>query len=235
MGNFRSCRSYFTWLFSFNTYKGQKMSALVLINSVEVEFKSRDESVFIDSLALSKVFEKRHDHILRNIENLPNDEFRALNFNKSDYLDSRGRLQPCYNLTKDGFCLLVMGFTGEKAYKFKVEFINAFNKLLDENRRLKFGSYIDEISNLKAVQISQAKHNQDVINGYKSQILRKNDEILSLKQQILREKSNETAVILLGRANEKISEAYIEIQRIMANLCGDEFLKINLKDKLCKW
>ncbi len=231
MGNFRSCRSYFTWLFSFNTYKGQKMSALVLINSVEVEFKSRDESVFIDSLALSKVFEKRHDHILKAVENLPNDEFKFINFEKTQYLDKQGKPRPCYNLTKDGFCLLVMGFTGEKAYKFKVEFINAFNKLLDENRRLKFGSYMDEIANLKAMQIS--RNNQ--INDYKSQILRKNDEILSLKQQILRDKSNETAVILLGRANEKISEAYIEIQSIMANLCGDVFLKINLKDKLCKW
>lgn len=58
---------------------------------------------------------------------------------------------------------------------------------------------------------------------------KKNDEILSLKQQILREKKNEEAVILLGRANKKISEAYIEIQSIMANLCGDVFLKINFK------
>lgn len=197
------------------------MSALIFINNIEVEFKSRDENIFINSIDLGKVFKKEHKNILQLIENLPNDEFKLLNFNKSDYLDSRGRLQPCYNLTKDGFCLLVMGFTGEKAYKFKVEFINAFNKLLDENRRLKFGSYIDEISNLKAVQIS--RNNQ--INDYKSQILRKNDEILALKQQILREKKNEEAVILLGRANKKISEVYIEIQSIMANLCGDVFFK----------
>lgn len=145
------------------------MSALVLINSVEVEFKSRDESVFIDSLALSKVFKKRHDHILRNIENLPNDEFKLLNFNKSDYLDNRGRLQPCYNLTKDGFCFLVMGFTGEKAYKWKVEFIKAFNRLLNENRALKYAYYTDKIANLQAAVHGITKRFNLQINGYKGQ------------------------------------------------------------------
>ena len=34
-----------------------------------------------------------------------------------------------YKITRDGFSLLVMGFTGEKAYKWKIEFINAFNKM----------------------------------------------------------------------------------------------------------
>lgn len=116
-----------------------------------------------------------------------------------------------------------------KIYRKKVA---EFLRLCDEARQKKFNEaratiteQISEISNLKAMQIS--RNNQ--INDYKSQISQKNDEILSLKQQILREKKNEKAVILLGRANEKISEAYIEIQRIMAHLCGDEFLKINFK------
>lgn len=107
------------------------MSALVLINSVEVEFLTNNESIYINSLDLGRVFEKRHDHILRDISNLPDDEFKFSNFIKSEYLSSQNKKQPCYNLTKDGFCLLVMGFTGEKAYKFKVEFIKAFNKRLN--------------------------------------------------------------------------------------------------------
>lgn len=149
------------------------MSALVLINSVEVEFLTNNESIYINSLDLGRVFEKEHKNIIRDIKALPMDEFNQLNFEPVEYMDKKGELRPCYNLTKDGFCLLVMGFTGEKAYKFKVEFIKAFNKLIDENKRLKFSSYIGEISNLKAIQISQAKHNQDVINGYKSQISQK--------------------------------------------------------------
>lgn len=145
------------------------MSALISINNVEVEFKSRDESVFIDSLALSNVFEKRHDHILRDIENLPNDEFKFSNFIKSEYLNSQNKKQPCYNLTKDGFCLLVMGFTGEKAYKWKIEFIKAFNRLLNENRALKYAYYTDKIANLQAAVHGITKRFNFQINGYKGQ------------------------------------------------------------------
>lgn len=145
------------------------MSALININNVEVEFLTNNESIFINSLDLSKVFEKRHDAILRDISNLPRDNFNALNFKAVEYLDKQGKPRPCYNLTKDGFCLLVMGFTGEKAYKFKVEFIKAFNRLLNENRALKYAYYTDKIANLQAAVHGITKRFNFQINGYKGQ------------------------------------------------------------------
>ncbi|EDP6814197.1 hypothetical protein GL567_01205 [Campylobacter lari] len=78
---------------------------------------------------MAAVFNKRHDNIIAKINELPQDEFNALNFKAVEYKDKKGELRPCYNLTRDGFSLLVMGFTGEKAYKFKVEFIKAFNEM----------------------------------------------------------------------------------------------------------
>ncbi len=135
------------------------------------------------------------------------------------------------NWTLEGVYMLGFFIKSQQAKIYRKK-VAEFLRLCDEARQKKFNEaratiteQMDEIANLKAVQISQAKHNQDVINGYKSQISQKNGEILSLKQQILRDKKNEEAVILLGRANKKISEAYIEIQSIMANLCGDVFLK----------
>lgn len=77
-----------------------------------------DNIIFTNSLFVAKVFNKNHAHILRAIENLPQDEFNALNFNAVSYKASNGKINPCYNLTRDGFSLLVMGFTGEKAYKW---------------------------------------------------------------------------------------------------------------------
>lgn len=145
------------------------MSALISINNVEVEFLTNNENIFINSLDLGKVFGKEHKTVLRNIENLPNDEFKFINFEKTQYLDKKGELRPCYNLTKDGFCLLVMGFTGERAYKFKVEFIKAFNRLLNENRALKYAYYTDKIANLQAAVHGITKRFNLQINGYKGQ------------------------------------------------------------------
>lgn len=91
------------------------------------------------SLEVAKYFDKRHDHVLRDIQafHLPRFgemiEFNKKNFFSARYMDAAGkgasREQPMYNLTKDGFTLLVMGYTGEKAMLFKIAYINAFNQM----------------------------------------------------------------------------------------------------------
>ena len=57
------------------------------------------------------------------------EEFNRHNFAEITYTDSRGRKQPEYLMTKDGFTILAMGFTGAKAMQFKESYINAFNKM----------------------------------------------------------------------------------------------------------
>lgn len=145
------------------------MNNLAVINSVSVEFSIVGDEVFADTLKIAEVFEKNHQHILRTIKNLPDDEFKAGNFKSSTYLDAQMKPRPCYKLTRDGFSLLVMGFTGEKAYKWKIEFIKAFNRLLNENRALKYAYYTDKIANLQAAVHGITKRFNFQINGYKGQ------------------------------------------------------------------
>lgn len=81
------------------------------------------------SLIVAEVFGKEHSKVMRDIENLScSITFNAANFGVIEYTDSRGRIQKAYEMTKDGFSFLVMGYTGTKAGKFKEDFINAFNK-----------------------------------------------------------------------------------------------------------
>ena len=56
-------------------------------------------------------------------------EFNLLNFEEVTYTDQRNRQQKMYLLTKDGFTLLVMGYTGAEALRFKVAYINEFNRM----------------------------------------------------------------------------------------------------------
>ena len=107
------------------------MSKLIL----HPEFKLYElkDKPLCTSLQVAETFGKRHDHVLRDIEalNLPKseeiNEFNQLNFFPKSYKDSRGRKQPMYLMTKDGFTLLVMGYSGEKAMKFKIAYIQRFN------------------------------------------------------------------------------------------------------------
>ena len=77
------------------------------------------------------VFGKQHTHVLRDIANLlknlanPNLGWLKL----CSYVDQQGKERPSYEMTRDGFTLLAMGFTGEKALKFKIAYIERFNAM----------------------------------------------------------------------------------------------------------
>ena len=97
------------------------MENLVIQNS-----QGRDVTT---SLIVAEVFGKEHKNVLRDIDNLScSDNFNRLNFERITYKDVRNREQTAYDMTKDGFSFLVMGYTGEKAGQFKETFINEFNK-----------------------------------------------------------------------------------------------------------
>ncbi|XEH07840.1 Rha family transcriptional regulator [Edwardsiella tarda] len=82
------------------------------------------------SLAVADFFTKRHDDVLKKIRALEcSPEFTARNFAVSEYTDTSGRKLPCYQITRDGFAFLAMGFTGKRAAQFKESYITAFNQM----------------------------------------------------------------------------------------------------------
>lgn len=91
--------------------------------------------VRVDSLFVAAAFEKGHRHVLRDIARIIepksglSENFICANFTLSTYKDARGRKLPCYLLTRDGFTMLVMGYTGPKAMHFKELYIRRFNEM----------------------------------------------------------------------------------------------------------
>ncbi|MCL9775691.1 Rha family transcriptional regulator [Vibrio methylphosphonaticus] len=85
------------------------------------------------SLKVAQAFGKRHDNVLRTLDNLEcSQEFNALNFEAVDYIDQKGQFRKAYQMTKDGFMFLVMGFTGKQAAHIKEAYINAFNQMANQ-------------------------------------------------------------------------------------------------------
>lgn len=81
------------------------------------------------SLIIADVFGKEHNKVCRDIENLPcREHFRSANFGVSSYITSKGKELPLYEITKNGFLFLTLGYTGEKAGEFKEKFIAEFDK-----------------------------------------------------------------------------------------------------------
>jgi len=87
------------------------------------------------SLNVAEVFGKRHDDVLKAINRVKIDaasidaEGAARNFADCSYLDTQNRPRAMYQITRDGFTLLAMGFTGKPAMQFKLAYIAAFNAM----------------------------------------------------------------------------------------------------------
>ncbi|ENU3065414.1 Rha family transcriptional regulator [Escherichia coli] len=88
------------------------------------------------SVAIAEFFGKRHERVLDKIRNLDcSAKFTEHNFVSSEYTDSTGRKLPMYQITKNGFVFLVMGFTGKKAAAFKEAYIAEFDRMEAELRQ----------------------------------------------------------------------------------------------------
>lgn len=97
---------------------------------VEITKVGREERPCVTSLDVAETFGKEHRNVMRDINNLNcSPEFNALNFERIKYVDSRGRDQDAYVMTRDGFTLLVMGYNGKLAMKFKEAYIKQFNAM----------------------------------------------------------------------------------------------------------
>ena len=103
----------------------------------ELVYLKNDEAV-CDSLQVAEKFSKRHDKLVHEIERMYGD-IEALGspqngghplFKKTYYIhEQNGQRYPKYIMNRDGFSLLVMGFTGRKALEWKLQYIKAFNQM----------------------------------------------------------------------------------------------------------
>lgn len=96
-------------------------------NLVEI----KNNQVVTSSRTVAEVFGKNHYDVLESIENITKTENSVLAFfYKSTYqVDGNFKKYPEYLMNRDGLSLLVMGFTGTKALKWKLEYIKAFNEM----------------------------------------------------------------------------------------------------------
>ena len=120
---------------------------MALVLHPEFKLYERKDKVFCSSLQVAETFEKRHDHVLEDIAKigLPRTgessksrdfltseraetitDFFSDNFWRTTYINSQNKKQPMYLMTEEGFTVLVMGYTGDKAMYFKIEYVKRF-------------------------------------------------------------------------------------------------------------
>lgn len=102
---------------------------------VEITGKRNEEKLVTTSIMVAEVFEREHKSVLEAIRNLTAEKSAAKFFTEKTY-KNRGKEYPMFEMDRDGFSLLVMGFNGEKALHWKLKYIEAFNKMEEELKRI---------------------------------------------------------------------------------------------------
>lgn len=146
-------------------------NTIININNKKVTFEQQGKQVFCTSLDIARVFEKRHADILRIVKGFENDDdmrdFNERNFALTykdtqirgfDKVSGKTRKDKIYLVSRDGFSFVAMGLTGKEARKWKIAFINAFNKM--EQALL---AQSQTIANQQVFNLSYKTHCRDIV------------------------------------------------------------------------
>lgn len=104
----------------------------VAMEQISIRMQVRDGKPAVTSLQVAESFGKEHRNVLADIRKIletDEDGFGALNFQQSSYLSEQNKEFPMYVMTRDGFVLLVMGYTGPGAMRVKKAYIARFNEM----------------------------------------------------------------------------------------------------------
>lgn len=159
----------------------------------------QNNRIVVSSKQVAKRFGKLHKDVLESIRQILVAENSATNFYEETTFDYRGRKFPIYLMDKDGFSLLVMGFTGKEALEWKIKYIKAFNAMEQEIQH-------------KEYQASLAKSSENELLRKKVEQLKKDKFDISIQVDLaIRERRNlETELEIQEKVINNIKKAYIE-------------------------
>ena len=137
------------------------------------------------SRQIAESFGKEHKHVLRDIENLIGGESKiglSSMFFKSEYISAQNKKLPEYLMNRDGFSLLVMGFTGKEALEWKLKYIQAFNEMekqLAQRPQIQAGNSLQALNLL----VKSLNEQQDAMNRLQVNVDAQSAAIEKLEEQ----------------------------------------------------
>ena len=178
-----------------------------------IRIREKNGKLITTSLNVAHVFGKSHDHVLRDIENLDcSDEFRETNFGLSSYTNelsnAPGREYKKYEIEKDGFSFLVMGYNGEKAAYFKEQYILMYNRMEEQLKKMMYPS---EMSKLDWIEVARQQEIEKVaLKGKNLQLEHKIEEDKPKVEFVERIKSSED-LLTVGEVAKILKKTHPEI------------------------
>ena len=182
-----------------------------------------NEQIVVSSRQVADSFGKEHRNLIRDIETLIGGMLKIEHtpklFEKQEYTHPQnGQKYNEYIMNRDGFSLLVMGFTGEKALEWKLKYIQAFNLMEEELRRTKKKKLLEE--HRKSIR------GQDLLVRQQNARVRESNQYLKIAAKI---KNPELQYVLYAKAAEALNDGIPVLPSKMPKVQEEENIPIPSK------
>lgn len=172
-------------------------------STITPEVHLHDGKITTSSLNIAKVFDKPHRVVTKAIRGLEiPQEFSLHNFVQSDFKTERGKSYPMYEISRDGFTLLVMGFTGKKAMQFKLAYIAAFNQMESELYQP------DDKTHDTAIMAECNQKMAEVESHYQSQLIVQQQQLIQMTSEAYQLAKEHIVLLKRGAATRRLSITY---------------------------
>lgn len=189
-------------------------------NANEVQVINNNGELVVSSRKVAEDFGKEHRNVLANIREMLTAENSAVlskMFYATTYVNIQNKEQPEYLMNRDGFTLLAMGFTGRKAFEWKLKYINAFNKMEEQLKELSAPQTLDDTLNADVLFLIASKWKADSDKRKELEV-----RVAELEAQI---KTQQVQPVISEATKVAIKEAKVEQHRLytvteIARECG---------------
>lgn len=188
-------------------------------NANEVQVINNNGELVVSSRQVALNFGKRHADVLENINEILKTENSVLSFfHESHYkVENNNKSYPEYLMNRDGFCLLVMGFTGKEALSWKLKYIKAFNAMEKKLKELSAPQTLDDTLNADVLFLIASKWKADSDKRKELEV-----RVAELEAQI---KTQQVQPVISEATKVAIKEAKVEQHRLytvseIARECG---------------
>ena len=186
------------------------------INGIEIAENSNGE-VVVSSLQVAKNFGKEHKNVIQTIEGMKAENSALINmfFENTYKVEGNRKTYKCYYMNRDGFSLLVMGFTGKKALDWKLRYIEAFN-LMEQKLKERLNSGFDDISP-QLQYLIQMERRQNELEKRQNELEKKIDDVQKLRDDAIK-------LTLEGNTINTKYQKYVSnaVKRRCVEICGTE-------------
>ena len=189
-------------------------------NANEIQVINNNGELVVSSRQVALNFGKRHADVLENINEILKTENSVLSFfHESHYkVENNNKSYPEYLMNRDGFCLLVMGFTGKEALTWKLKYIEAFNAMEKKLKELSAPQTLDDTLNADVLFLIASKWKADSDKRKELEV-----RVAELEAQI--KTQQEVQPVISEATKVAIKEAKVEQHRLytvteIARECG---------------